>query len=314
MSQKALIISIQGTNLSKMEKVLLSKEKPWGIILFKRNLKSYLQVKKLIKEIKDLTKNKYFPIIIDEEGGTVSRLQNIINHDFNSKFWGDLYKDDKVLCERIFKHYLISISKILTDLGININTIPVLDILRNNTNKIIGDRSFSKNKYIVKQLGDLTLKYLELNKIGGIAKHIPGHGAAISDSHKKMPNVNLSFNKLNETDFYPFKLNSIKFAMTAHIRYRNLDKKNVATFSKKIIKNIIRKKMKFRGILISDDISMKALKYSISQNTTQAFNAGCDIVLHCNGKYNEMLIVAKNSPLLSSFVIKKTSQLINIIR
>ena len=104
MSQKALIISIQGTNLSKMEKVLLSKEKPWGIILFKRNLKSYLQVKKLIKEIKDLTKNKYFPIIIDEEGGTVSRLQNIINHDFNSKFWGDLYKDDKVLCERIFKH------------------------------------------------------------------------------------------------------------------------------------------------------------------------------------------------------------------
>ena len=314
MKLKALIISIKGTRLSKLEKKLLSDEKPWGIILFKRNLKTYEQIKDLTSEIRRFSKNSKFPILIDEEGKSVSRLKQIINHNFSSNFFGNLFEKDKNICISLYKHYLNSLCQTLKDLGININTIPVLDILRNNTHKIIGDRSFSKNKYIVKQLGDLTLKYLELNKIGGIAKHIPGHGAAISDSHKKMPNVNLSFNKLNETDFYPFKLNSIKFAMTAHIRYRNLDKKNVATFSKKIIKNIIRKKMKFRGILISDDISMKALKYDLITNAKKSIEAGCNLVLYCSGKTSDNFKLIKYLPYIDEYTVKKTSEFYKFLR
>ena len=155
-------------------------------------------------------------------------------------------KKIKIFCLKFIKNYIYSLCKILKDLGININTIPVLDVLRKNTNKIIGNRSFSKDKKIVKKLGKLTIKYLHSNKIAGIIKHIPGHGAATSDSHKKMPKVKLSLKKLNKIDFYPFKSSKAKFAMTAHILYKKIDKKNVATFSKKIIKNIIRKKLNLK--------------------------------------------------------------------
>ena len=134
MKRKALIISIKGTKLTRLEKILLSKEKPWGIILFKRNLKSLSQVKRLTSDIKNLTNDTKFPIIIDEEGQTVTRLKNIIYHNFTNNFFGKLFKIDKVFCTKIYATYIKSLAMILNDLGININTIPVLDVLRENTN------------------------------------------------------------------------------------------------------------------------------------------------------------------------------------
>ena len=314
MKQKALIISIKGTKLSKKEKILLSKEKPWGIILFKRNLKSFNQIKKLITNIKNFSKNKNFPIIIDEEGGNVSRLSKIINHRVSANFFGNLYKEDKNFCIKIFKHYINSLCKYLSDLGININTIPVLDVLRKNTNKVIGNRSFSEDKKIVKILGDLTIKYLHFNRIAGVIKHVPGHGASVSDSHKKMPKISLSFKKLNKIDFYPFKLSKAKFAMTAHILYSKIDKKSPATFSKTIIKNIIRRKFGFRGILISDDISMKALKYDLVSNAKKSLEAGCNLVLYCSGNTNENFKLIKSVPYIDKFTMKKTSEFYKFLR
>ena len=291
MKFKSLIVSIKGIKLTKQEEILLSKEKPWGIILFKRNLNSISQIKNLTSKIRILTKNKKFPILIDEEGESVSRLKNIINHNISANFFGNLYKKDKVFCMKIFKHYIYSLSKILRDLGININTIPVLDVLRNNTNKIIGIRSFSKN-----------------NKIAATIKHIPGHGASTVDSHKKMPNVLLNLRKLSEIDFYPFHSSKAKFAMTAHILFKKYDDKNVATFSKKIIKNIIRKKIRFKGILMSDDISMKALKYDLVNNALKSLEAGCNLVLYCAGNINDNFKLIKCLPYLDKFTSKKTSE------
>ena len=314
MKQKALIISIKGTKLSKKEKILLSNEKPWGIILFKRNLKSFNQIKKLITNIKNFSKNKNFPIIIDEEGGNVSRLSKIINHRVSANFFGNLYKEDKNFCIKIFKHYINSLCKYLSDLGININTIPVLDVLRKNTNKVIGNRSFSEDKKIVKILGDLTIKYLHFNRIAGVIKHVPGHGASVSDSHKKMPKISLSFKKLNKIDFYPFKLSKAKFAMTAHILYSKIDKKSPATFSKTIIKNIIRRKFGFKGILISDDISMKALKYDLVSNAKKSLEAGCNLVLYCSGNTNENFKLIKSVPYIDKFTMKKTSEFYKFLR
>ena len=314
MKSKALIISLKGKKLSKKEEILLSKEKPWGVILFKRNLKSLKQIKDLTSKIKKLTKNKNFPIIIDEEGKTVSRLKELINHNISSGFFGSLFKKNKNFCLKLLRHYINSLSETLKILGININTIPVLDVLRDNTNRVIGIRSFSKDKKIVKQLGDFTIKYLHLNNISGIIKHIPGHGASLSDSHKMLPKINLSIKKLNKIDFYPFKSSKAKFAMTAHILYSKLDKKYPATFSKKIIRNIIRDKLKFKGILISDDISMKALKYDLVTNAQKSLEAGCNLVLYCSGRINDNYKLIKSLPYIDRFTEKKTSEFFKFLR
>ena len=314
MKRKAIIISIKGTTLSKSEKILLSKEKPWGIILFERNLKSKKQIMNLISTIKILTKNSKFPIMIDEEGRNVSRLRRIIKHDISANFFGNLYQKDKNLSEKLLKNYIDSLSKTLKELGFNINTIPVLDILRSNTNKIIGNRSFSNKKEIIKKLGKITIQKLHENKIAGVIKHIPGHGAATSDSHIKMPKVLLNFKELNDKDFYTFKDTKAKIAMTAHILYPKLDKKNVATFSKKIIKDIIRKKINFKGILISDDISMKALKYDLITNAKKSLEAGCNLVLYCAGNINDNFRLIKSIPYIDKFTSKKTSEFYKFLR
>ena len=314
MKLKPLIVSIKGFKLTRKEKILLKKEKPWGIILFKRNLKTFSQIKDLIVQIKALSKNENFPILIDEEGSSVSRLKGLINHNISSNFFGNLYKKDKFFSLKILKLYISSLSSILKDLGFNINTIPVLDILKPYTNKIIGKRSFSKDKKIVKEMGNYTIKYLHANNLAGIIKHIPGHGSARTDSHKKMPIVSLSLKNLNDADFYPFKLSKAKFAMTAHILYKNIDKNNVATFSKTIIEKIIRKKIGFKGILISDDISMKALKYDLVTNAKKSIQAGCNVVLYCAGNINDNYKLIKSLPYIDKFTSKKTSEFYKFLR
>ena len=314
MKRKAIIISLKGTKLSRLEKILFTKEKPWGVILFKRNLKTTHQIKKLTSQIRNITKDKRFPVMIDEEGENVSRLSDIIQHNFSANFFGNIMKIDRNFGSRLTKHYVNSLCKILKYLGININTIPVLDVLRTKTNKIIGNRSFSKDKKIVKRLGELTIKYLHSNKILGVIKHIPGHGFAHSDSHKRLPKVLLSLNKLNQIDFFPFKSSKAKLAMTAHILYSQIDKKNPATLSKKIVNNIIRKKLKFNGILISDDISMKALKYDLLTNARKSLEAGCNLVLYCSGNTKDNFKLIRSLPYIDKFTSKKTSEFYKFLR
>jgi len=146
MKKKAIIVSIKGLSLTNKEKKLLSKEYPWGLILFKRNIRSLIQIKLLIKNIRKYAKDKNFPILIDEEGSTVSRLGNIMNHDISANYFGKLFYANQKLGIQIYKNYLNSLCNNLKNIGINVNTIPVLDVLRSNTNKVIGARSFSKKK------------------------------------------------------------------------------------------------------------------------------------------------------------------------
>tara|TARA_Y100000389_G_scaffold4196_1_gene3973 strand:- start:1564 stop:2508 length:945 start_codon:yes stop_codon:yes gene_type:complete len=314
MKKKAIIISIKGLKLTKEERLLLLNENPWGLILFKRNIKSLNQIKLLIGNIRNLTKDKNFPILIDEEGATVSRLINLINHKFSARYFGSLYLNNKKLCIILYKKYLDSLCKILKNIGLNINTIPVLDVLRSNTSSVIDDRSFSKNPEIVKLLGQITVKHCHKNKVICVIKHIPGHGCATSDSHYETPKVKTSIKKLKEIDFYPFKNNFAKMAMTAHILYKEIDNKNVATFSKKIISKIIRKKIGFNGILISDDISMKALKYDLITNAKKSIEAGCNLVLYCAGNINDNFKLIKSVPFIDKFTSEKTSEIYKILR
>ena len=312
-NRRAFITGLKSTSLSKKEKKFLLKYKPWGIILFSRNIKSFKQVKVLTDDIKKIFKDFNYPILIDEEGGRVNRLKKIFDTSvFTGKFFGDLFVKDIKKFYLYFNIYVKQISFILKSLGININTVPVLDVRRLNSHNIIGDRSFSSNHKIVSKIGDICIKCFKKNKIAAVIKHIPGHGLAKSDSHKYTPVIKENITSLNKKDFYVFKDKKCFFAMTAHIIYKNIDSTKPATHSKKVI-NLIRRKIKFKNILISDDISMRGLKYSIKKNTTKAFSAGCNLVLHCNGRLKEMNIVAKNSPRINKFIITKTSQFYKVI-
>jgi len=312
-NRRAFIVGIKTTKLTNKEISFLRKYKPWGVILFNRNIRSIDQVSKLTKNIRKIFSDNKYPILIDEEGGQVTRLKDIIDLSFfNAKFFGDLYiknKKDFFLTSSI---YVLNISSILKRCGINLNTVPVLDVRRKKTSAVIGDRAYNNSHIVVKNIGSEFIKQFHKNKIGTVIKHIPGHGLAKVDSHKKTPIVYQKKKILSKIDFYPFKKQNSFFAMTAHIIYKKFDN-IVGTHSKKII-NIIRKQIKFRGLIITDDISMKGLKFSIKDNTIKAFSAGCNIVLHCNGKMSEMLTVAKNSPNLSKFIKKKTSEFYKILR
>ena len=311
--RKAFIIGIKSYKLSNKEKIFLKQYRPWGVILFSRNIKSIQQTKTLTDQIKKIFKDKNYPILIDQEGGRVNRLNKIISFDkLTSEYFGNLFEKDKMKLNIIYRLFIDKTSYLLKLMGVNINTVPVLDLRVQGASNVIGDRSFSKNKNTVSKMGDLCIKLFHENSIGTIIKHIPGHGLAKVDSHNFTPTVKKSIKYLKKNDFYPFKNKKSFFAMTGHVVYDKLDKINTVTHSKIII-NYIRKVIGFKNILISDDLSMKSLKDDIKTNTIKCFKAGCNLALHCNGNFNEMKIVANNSPLISPFIIKKTSQFYKIL-
>ena len=312
-NRRSFITGIKSITLSVKEKKFLQQFKPWGVILFSRNITSLKQAKKLTDQIKKIFKDKNYPILIDQEGGRVNRLKKISNVELlTGEFFGKLYLKDKKKFYNYYKIFIKQTSFLLKSIGANINTLPVLDLRSKGSSSIISDRSFSEDPKIVSKIGDICINNFHSNNIATVIKHIPGHGLAKVDSHKLTPIVNRNLKYLIKNDFSTFKKKSSLFAMTAHIVYTNIDKTNTATHSKKIIQ-LIRNNIKFKNIIMSDDISMKSLKSSIKVNTLRAFSAGCDLVLHCNGNIKEMSDVAINSPLISNFIIKKTSQFYKII-
>ena len=313
-NRRSFIVGIKSTSLSKKESFFLKKYKPWGVILFSRNIMNIKQARKLTFSIRRIFNDKNYPILIDQEGGRVNRLKNIICFDnLTSQFFGKKYISNHKEFNFFYKLFVDKTSYLLKSIGVNINTSPVLDLSVKGASKIIGDRSFSKDPKIVSKIGDYCIKYFHDNGIGTVIKHIPGHGLAKVDSHHFTPQVNKDLSFLSKKDFICFKKKASFFAMTAHIVFNKIDRENVVTHSKKLIK-IIRNKIGFKNILISDDISMKSLKGSIKINTIKTFKAGCNLALHCNANYKEMKIVGKNSPFISKFIFKKTSQFYKILR
>ena len=223
-----------------------------------------------------------------------------------------MYKKNINKFDIYYSVYVKQIAYLLRLLGININTVPVLDIKRKKFHKIVDDRSFSTDKKIVSKIGDRCIKLFHSNRVATVIKHIPGHGLAKVDSHKNLPRITRNEQYLIKNDFYPFKNKSSLLAMTGHLLFEKIDPENNATHSKKI-NMLIRNKIKFKGLIMTDDISMKAIKDKLAISVKKSFLAGCNLVLHCNGNLSEMKIVAQNSPKINQFIIKKTSQLTKII-
>jgi len=314
MNKKAVIFGIKGTILTKDEKDLIKSGKPWGIILFSRNIKNTDQLRDLILSIRDIVKDKQYPIMIDQEGGRVSRLNKLIDLSiFSQSYFAKLYQQDKNFFIYSYKIYTDVVCGIFKNVGINIITSPVLDVRRNKSHNIIGDRSFSTNPDTVSKIGQFCIDLYTKNKIATVIKHMPGHGSANCDSHYDLPIIKLKKKELIKKDFKPFKTCNSFFAMTAHALYQDYDPIYSATHSKIVINKVIRNKIGFKGILISDDISMKALKYDLKNNAVRALDAGCNLILHCNAKISEMSKLIKILPTIDRFTQKKTSQFYNFL-
>ncbi|MDB9818697.1 beta-N-acetylhexosaminidase [Pelagibacterales bacterium] len=308
-----LIIGLEGTILNDNETKFLSDYKPWGVILFQRNCINHKDTLTLIDKIKSKT-HKDMPILIDQEGGRVSRLNYPeFPRTLSAKLFGDIFIKDKELALRALTLNINLIAGSLKDMGININTVPVLDIPSQKESGVIGDRAYSGDKDIVSQMGKIVLNENNSNGIGSVIKHIPGHGRATVDSHLDLPIIIDEESLLENDDFVPFKaLNNAPLAMTAHAIYEKFDKNNVATLSKTMITEIIRSKIGFKGTLMTDDVSMKALSGDVGTNSLLALQAGCDLVLHCNGNFDEICQIADKISMLNLISIDPT--LLDVLR
>jgi beta-N-acetylhexosaminidase len=312
-NRRSFIVGIKSTKLTIKEKIFINKYKPWGIILFTRNIKNINQALTLTSSIRKIFNDKKYPILIDQEGGRVNRLKNIVSFEnLTSEFFSKKYIKNRNEFKFFYKLFVDKTSYLLKLIGVNINTAPVLDLRYKGASNIIGDRSFSKDPKIVSKIGDYCIQCYHKNRIGTVIKHIPGHGLANVDSHHFTPVVNKKKDFLLKRDFIAFKNKKSFFAMTAHIIFNKIDSENTVTHSKKLIK-LIRNKIGFKNIIISDDLSMKSLKGTLKTNTIKTFNAGCNLALHCNGNFKEMEVVGKNSPLINNFISKKTSQFYKIL-
>ena len=289
---KAIVIGISGINLKRVEAALISRANPFGVIIFKRNISSFSQVKKLLADIRNCSSDDV-AIFIDQEGGRVQRLSGGEWSKYPPAFvFGEIakYSLPKAL-EAVRLNYSL-IADDLLNLGINVNCCPCLDLYSEHGDKIIGDRSFSADPNIVYKLGKEVCRAMMSRGVFPVIKHIPGHGRADVDSHKDLPIINEDISILKKSDFIPFKkLNNVPFGMTSHILYKSLDTTEPVTFSYKIHK-FIREHLNFKGILISDDIEMSAFSGSLEHRAKKVINSGYDLVLYCSGnhKYNEFLL------------------------
>lgn len=298
---RSVIFSCSGTELTDAERDFFKMEKPFGFILFARNIDNPDQVKKLIGELRDCVEREDAPVLVDQEGGRVQRLR--------TPYWftapsfgkiGSLYAQDAdkgryaaSLSTKLIAHDLLNC-------GFSVNCSPCLDINRSQTSNVIGDRSFGSDIHMITDLASVVADtYLKCG-IMPVIKHMPGHGWGAVDSHHELPTVSVALSELKTSDFVPFrKLANLPWGMTAHIVFDQLDADYPATQSHKIITEVIRGDIGFDGLLLTDDLNMNALEGDLGTRAKRAVEGGVDIVLHCSGVLSEMMEVAPHCPALS---------------
>lgn len=293
MAISAAILGCAGTALLAEEAAFFRDVKPWGFILFRRNIESPDQVRALTAALRATVGRADAPILIDQEGGRVARLQPPHWRKYPpGRAYGELVANDPLVAREITRLGARLIAHDLASLGINVDCVPVLDVPDPKGHEIIGDRAYGDTPEQVAALGRAAAEGLLAGGVLPIIKHIPGHGRAMSDSHLELPVVKARLAELEARDFAPFRvLSDMPMAMTAHVVYTAIDRSRPATTSKKAIRKIIRGSLGFDGLLMSDDLSMKALSGDFRQRARDSLSAGCDVVLHCNGDMAEMKAV-----------------------
>jgi len=301
MNTRAFITGVPGTELSAAEREFIRAQRPWGFILFKRNIDTPAQVTQLVSELRKEAGLPDAPVLIDQEGGRVQRLgpPHWPAYPAGSVF-GRLYDLDPELGLTAAWLSARLIAADLAELGVSVDCLPLADVPVAGADAVIGNRAYGTEPGKVAAIARAVTEGLEQGGVLPVLKHIPGHGRATADTHFRLPVVETSKAELERTDFAAFQpLADLPMAMTAHVVFSALDPAHPATTSATIIQQVIRGVIGFQGLLMSDDVSMNALAGSIAERTRAILAAGCDMVLHCNGKLDEMREVARETPELS---------------
>ncbi|HUN98777.1 MAG TPA: beta-N-acetylhexosaminidase [Bradyrhizobium sp.] len=307
MSMRAFITGVSGLELSADEREFLRSERPWGFILFKRNVDTPAQIIRLVEELRDAVERPDAPVLIDQEGGRVQRLRLPHWPDYPAgAIFSRLYDIDPVLGQSAARLSARLIAADLAELGISVDCLPLADVPVAGADAVIGDRAYGTEPGKVSLIARAVTDGLAQGGILPVLKHIPGHGRATADSHLRLPTVETSKIELERTDFAAFRpLADLPMAMTAHVVFSALDPAHPATTSATIIEQVIRGSIGFQGLLMSDDVSMNALAGSLAERTRAIVTAGCDMVLHCNGNFDEMREVARETPELSGKALER---------
>jgi beta-N-acetylhexosaminidase len=310
MQARAFITGISGPGLSAVEREFIRSQRPWGFILFKRNIETPQQVALLVAELRKTLGSPDAPVLIDQEGGRVQRLGPPHWPVYPpGALFGALYDADPKLGLSAARLSARLIAADLEALGIDVDCLPLADVPVPGADTVIGDRAYGTSPEKVAAIARAVTEGLGEGGILPVLKHIPGHGRATADSHFRLPEVKISKNELERTDFAAFRsLADLPMAMTAHVVFSALDPVHPATTSATIIERVIRGVIGFQGLLMSDDVSMNALSGSIAERTQAILSAGCDMVLHCNGKLEEMREVAAETPELSGKALERAGR------
>jgi beta-N-acetylhexosaminidase len=310
MSMRAFITGISGLALSAAEREFIRAGRPWGFILFKRNIDTPAQVAQIVTELRSAAGNPDAPVLIDQEGGRVQRL--------GPPHWplyppgavfDALYEIDPALGLGAARLSARLIADDLIQLGITVDCLPLADVPVEGADAVIGNRAYGTEPGKVAAIARAVTEGLEQGGVLPVLKHIPGHGRATADTHFRLPEVDAPRKELEQTDFAAFRpLADLPMAMTAHVVFSALDPVHPATTSATIIAQVIRGVIGFQGLLMSDDVSMNALAGSIAERTRAIVTAGCDMVLHCNGRLDEMQEVARETPELSGIALQRAER------
>ena len=313
---RACILGCEGTELGAEERAFFRDVRPWGFILFARNVRSLDQLRRLTDALREAADDEGAPVFVDQEGGRVQRLHPpLARRRRSAALFGELYGREPELAEEAVRLNHRLLAHELRAAGFDADCAPCLDVLQDETHAVIGDRAFSRDPAVVAALGRAAADGLMEGGVAPVVKHTPGHGRATADSHLELPVVDTPLEVLEETDFAPFAaLADAPMAMTAHVTYSAIDPERCATVSHRVIGAVIRGAIGFDGLLLSDDLSMRALGGTLAERARAAFDAGCDVVLHGNGALTgepvrdlraELAAVAQASPELTGRALER---------
>ena len=304
---KAIILGASGSELTADELALYRNERPWGFILFARNIQEAAQVADLVAAMRDAVGRPAAPVLIDQEGGRVQRIRPPLAEKYPpAAELGALYAKDRKkglraawLMSRLHAFDLLR-------LGINVDCLPVLDVPVRGASNVIGDRAYGFDPMLVADMGQAAADGLKAGGVLPVMKHIPGHGRGMADSHHELPVVDASLAELEAHDYVPFRaLRNELMAMSAHIVFTAIDPDQPATTSPRVIDDVIRGTIGFDGLLMSDDTSMNALRGTIGERARRIAGGGCDIILHCNGMMDEMKAVVEEAKPLGGDALRR---------
>jgi beta-N-acetylhexosaminidase len=311
---RAFICGLKGLILDADERAFLRDADPWGVILFRRNVESREQVSRLTADLRDAL-GRHAPVLVDQEGGRVQRLHTPNWRAYPSAARFEAVVDDVEAAARLAWLGARLMAHDLREVGVDVDCLPVLDVPAEGSHAIISDRAYSRDPARAARLGRAAAEGLMAGGVAPVMKHIPGHGRARADSHLELPVVEASRADLESVDFPPFIANAdLPMAMSAHVVYTAIDPSAPGTQSRIVVEEIIRGLIGFDGLLMTDDLSMKALTGSFRERAERAIAAGCDMVLHCNGDLAEAVPVAEGAPPLAGKALERAGQALACVR